>query len=170
VAASFSGIRDHAPVPNTGSFGTFLYPIPQNPNQTFFNEDTTWSWRGKATAYYNLPWKIVTSTTFEACNGLYGQRLVNYTAANSGIASTLGTVPVESSGAESGPARIVWNIQAGREFLFKEKFRLKPYVSILNLLNRADQWAVSFTTGPTFLVPSVIDTSRIARFGAVFNF
>ncbi len=170
LTASFSGIRDHAPI--QASYGTFLYPIPQNPNQTFFPEDTTWGWQAKSTAYYNLPWKVVMSTTFEAYNGLYGQRFVNYTAANSGIASTLGTVmvPVEPFGAESGPVRIVWNMQAGREFLFKEKFRFKPYVDLLNLLNRADQWNISFITGPTFLHPSVIDTPRIARFGAVFNF
>jgi hypothetical protein len=170
LTTSFTEVRDHQP--EFSSFGVFRYPIPQNPNQTFFNEDTTWNWQAKATAYYNLPWKIVTSTTFEAYNGLYGQRLVNYTAANSGIASTLGTVtvPVDAYGSESGPVRIVWNIETGREFLFKDKFRLKPYVSILNLLNRADQWSISFLTGPTFLVPSVIDTPRIARFGAVFNF
>ncbi len=172
LTTSITAIRNHAPIPNPSSYGTFLYPRPQNANQTFFAEDTTWSWQAKATVYYNFPWKVVASSTFEAYNGLYGQRFVNYTTANSGIASTLGTVmvPVEPYGAESGPARIVWNVQVGREFFFKEKLRLKPSVDVLNLLNRADPWSISFITGPTFLHPTVIDTPRIARFGLVFNF
>jgi hypothetical protein len=60
-------------------------------------------------------------------------------------------------------------MQAGREFLFTEKFLLRPDVDILNLLNRADQWAISFTTGPSSLQPSIIDTPGIVRFGAVFS-
>src|SRR5215469_13512450 len=39
LTTSFTEVRDHQP--EFSSFGVFRYPIPQNPNQTFFNEDTT---------------------------------------------------------------------------------------------------------------------------------
>jgi hypothetical protein len=102
---------------------------------------------------------------------VYGQRLVNFTTAN-GLPAYLGTVtlPLEPYGREVGPSRILWNMQVGREFYFRDRFRLKPSVDILNLLNRADPWSYTFTAGPSFNIPTVIDTPRIARLGLVFNF
>jgi hypothetical protein len=37
-------------------------------------------------------------------------------------------------------------------------------------LNRADPWAITYTSGPSFNIPTTIDTPRIARFGMTFNF
>ncbi len=174
LSSSITTIRNHTPAPNStlAGFGAFLAPIPASPNANYFNYDRTWNWQTKATVYYNFPWKVVASSTFEGYNGLHGQRLVNFTSANSGIPSYIGTltVGVEPFGAENGPVRLLWNLQVGREFYFKERFRLKPSVDILNLLNRADPWAITYTSGPSFNIPTTIDTPRIARFAMVFNF
>jgi hypothetical protein len=174
VLNSFTWIRNHTPAPNStlAGFGAYLAPIPGSPNSDYFNYDRTWNWQAKSTVFYNLPWKVVVSSTFEGYNGVHGQRLVNFTNANSGIPSYIGTltVAVEPFGAEKGPARILWNMQVGREFFIKERFRLKPTVDILNLLNRADPWAITYTSGPSFNIPTTIDTPRIARFGMTFNF
>lgn len=168
---SLTMIRDHTSAPNStlAGFGLFLAPIPVSPNSNYFNYDRTWNWQGKSTIFYNLPWHFVTSSTFEAYNGLHGQRLVNFTGVGTPNVGTI-SVPVEEYGASSGPVRILWNAQFGREFLFKDKFRIKPSVDILNMLNRADQWAITFTSGPNFLVPTTINTPRIARFSLVFSF
>ncbi len=168
---SLTEIRDHTADPNgtLAGFGLFLNPIPGSPNANYFNYDRTWNWQAKATTYYNFPWHVVTSSTFEAYNGLHGQRLVNFTGIGTPNIGTV-TVPVEPFGASSGPTRILWNMQIGREFLFRDRFRLKPSVDILNLLNRADQWAITFTSGPSFMVPTTIDTPRIARISMVLSF
>jgi hypothetical protein len=171
VITSFTWIRNHTPAPNStlAGFGLFLAPIPASPNSNYFNYDRTWNWQGKSTVYYNFPWKVVASSTFEAYNGLHGQRLVNFTGVGTPNIGTV-QIPVEPFGASTGPTRILWNTSIGREFFFKERFRLKPSIDILNLLNRADQWAITFTSGPSFLVPATINTPRIARFAMVFNF
>jgi hypothetical protein len=157
LTTSITGIRDHA----------VINPLPASPNANYFNYDRTWNWQAKSTLYYNLPWKVVVSSTLEAYNGVYGQRTVNYLGIpNVGTV----TIPVEPFGAEEGPDKVLWNVQFGREFLFKERYRLKPSVDILNLLNRADQWTITYVSGPNFHVPTVIDTPRIARFGMVFSF
>jgi len=168
---SFTDIRNHTSAPNSSlaGFGLFLNPIPGSPNADYFNYDRTWNWQVKATTYYNFPWHFVASTTLEAYNGLHGQRLVNFTGVGNPAVGTI-TIPVEPYGASSGPTRILWNAQVGREFVFRDKYRLKPSIDILNVLNRADQWAITFTSGPSFLVPTTINTPRIAKFTMVFNF
>jgi hypothetical protein len=169
--ASATFIRDHTSAPNStlAGFGAYLAPIPASPNSNYFNYDRTWNWQVKSTFYYNLPWHFVTSSTFEAYNGLHGQRLVAFTGIGTPNIGTV-TVPVEPYGASEGPMRILWNAEFGREFRFRERFRLKPSVDLLNLLNRADQWAITFTSGPNFLVPTTINTPRIAKFGLLFSF
>jgi hypothetical protein len=171
MTASYTAIRNHTSAPSStlAGFGTFIAPIPPSPNYDRFNYDRTWNWQAKSTAYYNFPWHVVASATFEAYNGLHGQRLVNFTGVGNPAIGTI-TIPVEPFGASTGPTRILWNTQFGREFYFHDRFRLKPSVDILNLLNRADQWAITFTSGPSFRVPTTISTPRIARFGLVFSF
>jgi hypothetical protein len=171
MTGSYTAIRDHTASPSStlAGFGTYLAPIPASPNFDRFNYDRTWNWQVKSTVYYNLPWRVVASSTFEAYNGLHGQRLVNFTGVGTPAIGTI-TIPVEPYGASTGPTRILWNVQFGREFYFRDRFRLKPSVDILNLLNRADPWAITFTSGPSFLVPTTINTPRIARFGMVFSF
>jgi hypothetical protein len=169
--ASMTAIRNHTSAPSgtLAGFGTYIAPIPASPNSDYFNYDRTWNWQAKSTIYYNLPWRFVTSSTFEAYNGLHGQRLVNFTGIGTPNIGTI-TIPLEPFGASTGPTRILWNMKVSREFRFKERFRLVPSVDLLNLLNRADQWAITFTSGPNFLVPTTINTPRIAKFGLVFSF
>ena len=113
--------------------------------------------------------KIVASSTFEGYNGVRGQRLVNFTGIGSPNIGTI-TVPMDPYGSVNGPVRLLWNVEVGREFIFGERMRLKPSVDILNFLNRADQWAINFTSGPSYLYPTTIDTPRIARFAMSFSF
>lgn len=169
--SSLTMIRNHTASPNStlAGFGLYRAAVPVSPNSDYFNYDRTWNWQAKTTAFANLPWHFVASSTFEAYNGLRGQRLVNLTGIGTPNVGTI-TVPVEEYGASSGPVRILWNMEFGREFMFRDKYRLKPSLDILNALNRADQWAITFTAGPSFMVPATINTPRIAKIGLVLSF
>lgn len=121
--ASLTTIRNHTSAPSgtLAGFGTYIAPIPASPNSNYFNYDRTWSWQAKSTMYYNLPWHFVTSSTFEAYNGLHGQRLVNFTGIGTPNIGTI-TVPVEPFGASSGPTRIYGIRSSAGSFCFTSGF------------------------------------------------
>src|SRR5262249_47258888 len=157
MLGSFSASRNHR----------WLTSIVQSPNDLLSPLDETWGWNLKLNGNYNMPYSIALSGSFVAVNGLKGQR----TAQFSGLPSS-GTVTLrmEPFGQEQGPTRTLLTVRAGRDFPVTSKSRLRLSVDVLNALNHASPWTISYLAGPTFNQWSDIDSPRIARLSATFTF
>jgi hypothetical protein len=145
----------------------YLDGIITTPNQDYFPKDNTWEWGVKLTGHYRMPLQIETSATFQVYNGLKGARTFTFTGIPS--QSTV-TLRLEPYGTYSGPARDLLNLKFARTFAVSRTGRLRAGVEILNALNGASPWDMSFASGPNFLRWGQIDSPRIARFSAAFTF
>jgi hypothetical protein len=140
-------------------------PIQTNPNQLYFPLDTTWAWQGRITGNYRLPMHFDISGTWNIYNGLRGQRTETYVVPNAGQI----TIPVEAYGATTGPVRDLLNLRIA--WNLKNRYgSLRPNLEILNVTNSAAPWSITFSSGPRFGYYNTIDTPRILRFGAIYEF
>ena len=135
-------------------------------NQLYFPLDETWKWQGRVTGNYRLPWSFDVSGTLNVYNGLRGQRTETYVLPNAGSI----TIPVEAFGATEGPIRDLLNLRLAWNLKTNRGRSLRPNVEILNATNSAAPWNVTFTSGPRFGFYNNIDTPRILRFGAIYEF
>jgi hypothetical protein len=165
VLASYTATRDHAWV-NGNNGNNAAAPIQTNPNQLLFPIDTRWVWQARLTGNYRLPWKFDISATYNLYNGLLGQRTQTYVLPNAGSI----TVPVEAWGAQEGPLRTLMNIRVARNFVFEKWGTIRPNLELLNTLNSAAPWGITFTSGPRFGYYNSTDTPRIARIGVIYTF
>ena len=69
---------------------------------------------------------------------------------------------MEPFGAQIGAARALLNLRAAKTMSLSKGSKLRASVEILNALNAANPWDISFVSGPTFLQPQTIDSPRIA--------
>ena len=170
VVASYTATRDHQYLSGTNNGGlngnNSLSPVFTTPNQLLFPLDTTWAWQGRLTGNYKLPWHFDVSATYNLYNGLYGQRTETYVLPNAGAVS----VPVEPYGAETGPIRALLNLRFARDFKSERWGLFRPNVELLNALNSAAPWNITFTSGPRFDYYNSTDTPRIARIGLIYEF
>ncbi len=141
--------------------------IIQTPNDEYFDRDTTWDWSLKINGNYLLPWKIDLSGTYQIYNGVKGQRTNLFRTV--GSAGNI-TLRMEPFGAQIGAARDLLNLRAAKTMALSKGSKLRASVEILNALNAANPWDISFVSGPTFLQPQTIDSPRIARFSLSFTF
>jgi hypothetical protein len=165
MVASYTATRDHAYL-NAANGNNGAAPIQTNPNQLLFPVDTTWVWQGRLTGNYRLPWQFDVSATYNLYNGLYGQRTETYVLPNAGSI----TIPVERYGAEEGPIRALMNLRFARNFRTERWGLFRPSVELLNALNSAAPWVITYTSGPRFGYYNSTDTPRIVRAGLVYEF
>jgi Carboxypeptidase regulatory-like domain len=165
VLASYTATRDHSYI-NTANGNNGAAPIWTNPNQLLFPLDKTWAWQGRLTGNYRLPWRFDISATYNLYNGLYGQRTESYVLPNAGSI----VVPVERYGAEEGPIRALLNLRFARNFRTERWGLFRPNVELLNALNSAAPWTITYTSGPRFNYYNSTDTPRIVRVGLVYEF
>jgi len=164
VLASYTVTKNHAYI-NGNNGNKAAAPIQTNPNQLYFPLDTTRAWQARLTGNYKLPWRFDISGTLNVYNGIRGQRTETVVLPNAGSI----IVPVEAYGASGGPVRDLLNLR----FAWSIKGRhgtLRPNLEILNATNSAAPWSVTFISGPRFGYYNNIDTPRIARFGAIYEF
>ena len=141
--------------------------IIQTPNDQYFDRDLTWDWSAKVTGNYMLPWKFDFSGTYQIYNGVKGQRTNLFRTV--GSAGNI-TLRLEPYGAQEGPTRDSLNLRASRNFAMQRNTKIRASVEILNALNSANPWDISFVSGPTFGQWGTIDSPRILRFSASFTF
>jgi hypothetical protein len=165
LVASYTATRDHAYI-NAANGNNGAAPIQTNPNQLLFPVDTTWAWQGRLTGNYRFPWQFDVSATYNFYNGLYGQRTETYVLPNAGSI----TIPVERYGAQEGPIRALMNLRFARNFRTERWGLFRPNVELLNALNSAAPWTITYTSGPRFGYYNSTDTPRIVRAGLVYEF
>ena len=164
VLASYTTTHDHMFI-NGNNGNNAAAPIQTNPNQNYFPLDTTWPWQARLTGNYRLPKNFDVSGTLNIYNGLYGQRTETYVLPNAGSI----TIPVEAYGSTTGPIRDLLNLRFAWSWGGKQgKFR--PNLEILNATNSAPPWSMTYTSGPRFGYYNNINTPRILRFGAIYEF
>jgi len=144
-----------------------LVGIIQTPNDEYFDRDLTWDWSAKITGNYMLPWKFDLSGTYQVYNGVKGQRTNLFRTV--GSAGNI-TLRLEPYGAQEGPARDSLNLRASRNFALQHNAKIRASVEILNALNSANPWDISYVSGPTFGQWGTLDSPRILRFSAAFTF
>jgi hypothetical protein len=143
-----------------------LVGIIQTPNDEYFDRDTTWDWNAKITGNYQLPLRIDLSGTYQLYNGVKGQRTNLFrTVASAGNV----TLRLEPYGTQKGPVRDLLNLRVARNFKLGIG-QIRTSVEILNALNVANPWDISYVSGPTFGQWGTIDSPRIARFNLSFTF
>jgi hypothetical protein len=143
-----------------------LVGIIQTPNDEYFDRDTTWDWNAKLTGNYQLPLRIDLSGTYQLYNGVKGQRTNLFrTVASAGNL----TLRLEPYGTQHGPVRDLLNLRVARNFKLGIG-QIRTSVEILNALNVANPWDISYVSGPTFGQWGTIDSPRIARFNLSYTF
>jgi len=155
-----------------GSFSSqkihrFVNPVPQSPNDDYFNLDDTWDWEIKATSSYEAPFKITLAGIYEVYNGIKGAR--TYQFRNIPSASTA-TLRLEPTGGTTGTARSLLSVRAAKEMKVLATGRIRFSFEVLNLLNSASPWSMSYASGPTYGNYNTTDGPRAARLGVTFNF
>jgi hypothetical protein len=170
LVASYTATKDHQWLSGANNLGlngnNNLSPVFTTPNQLLFPLDTTWAWQGRLTGNYKLPWSFDVSATYNLYNGIYGQRTETYVLPNAGAV----TVPVEPYGTETGPIRALLNLRIARNFKSERFGMFRPNVELLNALNSAAPWNITYTAGPRFGYYNSTDTPRIARIGLIYEF
>jgi hypothetical protein len=164
VLASYTTTHDRMFI-NGNNGNNAAAPIQTNPNQNYFPLDTTWPWQARLTGNYRLPKNFDVSGTLNIYNGLYGQRTETYVLPNAGSI----TIPVEAYGSTTGPIRDLLNLRFAWTWGGKQG-RFRPNVEVLNATNSAPPWSMTFTSGPRFGYYNNINTPRILRFGAIYEF
>jgi Carboxypeptidase regulatory-like domain/TonB dependent receptor len=164
VLASYTATKNRQFI-NGNNGNNAAAPIQTNPNQLYFPLDTTWSWQGRLSGNYKLPYRFDVSGTLNVYNGLRGQRLGVFVLPNAGSI----TIPLEPFGATEGPVRDLLNLRLAW-VLKTPRWTLRPNLEILNATNSAAPWNITFTSGPRYGFYNNIDTPRIARFGVICEF
>ena len=141
-------------------------PILTSPNDAYFDLEETWNWQGKVSGNYDFPWKLTLSGTYQAYNGIRSLR----TAQFAGIPSQ-GTVTLRMEALEpKGAPKTLMNLRIARPINFSQGRRLRLSLELLNVLNGASPWAISYLSGPTYGQISNIDQPRIVRGSFVYSF
>jgi hypothetical protein len=164
VLASYTTTKNHNFI-NGNNGNNAAAPIQTNPNQLYFPLDTTWPYQARVTGNYRLPFNFDVSGTLNVYNGLRGQRTETYVLPNAGSI----TIPVEPFGATEGPVRDLVNLRIAWR-LKGQRGTFRPNLEILNATNSAAPWSVTFTSGPRYGFYNNIDTPRVVRFGAIYEF
>lgn len=141
-------------------------PIATSPNSDYFNLEETWNWQGKVSGNYELPWKLGVSGTYQAYNGIRSQRTTQF----AGIPSQ-GTVTLRMEALQpKGAPKTLMNLRIARPITFSQGRRLRLSLELLNALNGASPWTISYLSGPTFGQISNIDQPRIIRGSFIYSF
>jgi hypothetical protein len=147
-------------------YNQFRTGVVQSPNDLVFPVNDTWDWNWKLNVNLELPWKIGLSESWIQSKGIVGQR--TYIFRNLPQSSTL-TLPVEPFGVLKSPARGVLNLRGSRSWKVGGK-TLRGALDVLNVLNAAPPYAVSYASGPTYGQWSQILSPRILKGGLLFEF
>jgi outer membrane receptor protein involved in Fe transport len=156
MLSSFSAEKNHK-----------LLVVPQSPNDDYFNLDNTWTWQGRLTGSYELPWQISFSGTSQIYSGIKGQRTNLFR--NIPSAGTV-TLRMEPFGTTTGPMRALVNLRVARDLSGPWPGRLRFSVDVLNALNGAAPWGMSTASGPTFGQYTSTFSPRILRAGILYTF
>lgn len=158
LIGSFSAQKNHQ----------WLSGIPASPNDEYFNLDETWDWQGRLTSNYDLPWNLSLSGMYVIFNGVQGQRTVLFRGIPS--ASTV-TLRMEPYGTQSGPVRPLLNLRVAKAIAgVGTSGQLRLSLEILNALNSAAPWSISWLSGPTFGQVNQTDQARILRGIVTYSF
>jgi len=141
-----------------------------NRRNNYLNMDSTYVF--KLDSSYELPWKFATSVNFQHYTGFPIQPTEVFGGTGSGLNQGFVTVILQPAGIQRYPSINLLNLRFSREFVFADRWHVKPLVDLFNITNA--QTVVSentvFAVGGTYLRPSNTVNPFIARFGLRVNF
>jgi len=152
---------------STTKFHEWRVGIVQSPNDRLFPVNESRDWSVKANANRDLPWGLGVSGSWILSKGVRGQR--TFVFRNLPQSSTL-TLPVETFGELDSPNRGLVNLRATKAWRFSGAKRIRVALDVLNLLNGAPPYAISYASGPTYGQWSEILSPRILKGGVLFEF
>ena len=144
----------------------WLVPVVEGPNDHLFPLDETVNWSYRLTGGYEMPYRILFSTIYQADNGVRGQRTVNFSGTPS--SGTL-AIRVAPFGSNEAPMRHVLNLRASKRLALGSK-RLTLNADLFNLLNTNVAWNQNFVSGPSYGFVTDFAQSRVMRLGASLEF
>jgi len=148
-------------------YNQFAKGIVTSPNDLNFPVNDSWDWNWKLNANAQLPWNLATSVSWIQSKGVVNQRTFIFRALPQ--SGTL-TLPVESFGVVSNPARGVMHLRVSRTWKAWRASSIRGDLDVLNVLNGAPPYAVSAVSGPTYGQWSQILSPRILKGGITVMF
>jgi hypothetical protein len=153
----------------------------ETPNDLLFPLDETWALAYRLAGGYELPYRIILSTLYQAYNGIPAYRTVLFSAVDPAGGPRLPSsatflLPVEPFGTERTPARNIVNLRASKSLLFGAGRKLTMNIDLFNIFNSSVPWGdttaagVVYQSGPTFGYVTQIVSPRAARLGLAFEF
>lgn len=145
----------------------WLRRMQATPNDEMFPLDETWNWAATVSGSYRFPYDIVGSGFLQSRAGTPGYRTFVFRSLPQ--LGTL-TLPLEEYGSQRGPAVVMLNVRASKQFAIGSGRTVSFDVDVFNLLNSNAAVAINWASGPTFNYVTDLTQARIARFGARFTF
>jgi hypothetical protein len=162
IVTSIAATKNHRWL-TTGSGASLA--VPQSPNDVYFPVDDTWNVVYKLTGRYQLPYQLQLGGVFDVQRGAPGQRTALFSTPQSGFV----TGRLEPYGAERGPVRSEANLRVSRS-LRLAKGRLQLELDALNVFNSNSVWTATYASGPSFGAVTLIQSPRVFRLGAAYEF
>jgi Carboxypeptidase regulatory-like domain/TonB dependent receptor-like, beta-barrel len=150
-----------------------LSPIPDNPNNDYFNVAEQWTWASNLSGSYRLPWDVQFAAFLQSKVGVQGLRTNIFRATDPDGGPPLRqlttvTLRLEPFGEQQGPAITLLNLRASKIFTFAGRHRFEVNVDAFNLLNSSAPTTMTFASGPTFgWYGSAAGTTNAAETGIV---
>jgi hypothetical protein len=137
---------------------------PQNPNQAFDEDRTTWQF--KATASYDAPYGIRISPVLRHQSGVNFARQITLPGSPvTGVSITGTTIYVEPSDANREDNVWVFDVRFEKHLSLGPRARLRGYFDLFNITNSHASETIGRVTGTSYLKPTAILAPITARVG-----
>jgi Carboxypeptidase regulatory-like domain len=156
-------------------FDNFTDPnLDINRKNNYLNLDATYVF--KIDGSYELPWKFSTSINFQHYTGFPLQPTESFPVPNGQGDPVSESVILQPAGVLRLPSVNMLNLRFARDFVFNERWHLKPTLDLFNLTNaqtvigEVSTYAYGQPGGGGYLAPYLSVNPLVARFGLRFTF
>ena len=145
----------------------FRVGFPTSPNDNINNEFGYWTQQLKITGTYNFPYDVQLAGGLFMYSGHTGGNTNRFTGFPQ--AGNI-NVRVEPFGSTTGPIQSLLNFRLSKNIFFANGKRWRVGLDVLNLTNRASQWSITRSYGPTYGRINSIDQPRTIQFRTSWDF
>ena len=131
VVGSFYWTHTTAPIQTLSSAGAVTNGVATNPNQLINNGQSYSQWVSHIDGSYDGPWGIRISPVLRMQKGAP----LTPTYAVTGLNQGTFYLPLSPTGQYYNPSLYVMDLRFEKNFKFKERYRLSPFVDLFNLFN-----------------------------------
>jgi hypothetical protein len=144
------------------------------PADLAFPVDNTWTWYGRISGSYQLPYDFSLGLLLQSQSGTPGQRTYVFRQTSpSGpalVSSTTITQNLGEFGDVKGPAVNTMNLRLSKEFRLAQTNRFGLEINLYNVMNSNAATATTYVSGATYGYVTAILPPRIIRFGVKYDF